>query len=323
MNLMEKKITVAIPIYNGEKYILETLKSIAKQTLKVDQILICDNISTDNSLSIIKNFAEEHVDLEIRINVNPKNIGSLKNFNKCLELSNTDFLLIIGCDDLLKPDAIEKQMQFFSKNPDVALVGGQYNVIDQGGKFLREIRKAENTVIFRKGEILEFIEKTASWIPQSMVLMNMKYIRKIGKFDDRYLGFDELYWPKVLTRYPIAILKDVLLDLREHEEQDGSLAYVSKFNQVISYLEARKDTKNFENNPERVLQLKKILHKQVTLSSLFMAQKAWNDYKKYKIALKYYYYGFRQSPVFITKRYMIKVAKKMPFPIIKFFKSKK
>jgi len=319
---MEQKITIAIPIYNGEKYILETLQSIANQTQKVNQILICDNVSTDNSLNIIRKFAEEHRDLEIKIKINQSNIGSLKNFNRCMELSDTDFLLIIGCDDLLKPDTIKKQIQIFSENPDIALVGGQYNVIDKNGKFIREIRKTDETIVFQKGEIFEFIEKTASWIPQSMVLMRMKYIREIGNFDDRYLGFDELYWPKVLASHPIALLKDVLLDLREHDEQDGSLAYISKFNQVIEYLNARKETINYETRPEKKKKLIKTLHKQIANSSLFMARKAWNDYKKYKISIQYYYYSLCQSPNYIIKRYSIKAVHPFVKPLIKYLKPK-
>lgn len=320
---MKKTITVAIPIYNGEKYVLDTLKSISNQTLKIDQLFICDNCSTDNSISIIKKFAREHPELDVKIQTNETNIGPLKNYQKCLTLPTSDFLLIIGCDDLLKPDTIEKQMRLFEQKPELALVGGNYDVVDSKGKYLYTIKKAEKTVIFQKGEILEFIEQTASWVPLSLILLNMKYIRKVGSFDDHFLGFDEIFWPRVLEQYPIAILNDTLLELRMHQEQDGSLAYINKYDEVIRYLEARKDIAKTEVEAKRRKRIKKALNRQVANSGLRMAKIVWNDYKNYTIATRFYLYSFRQAPLYVSDKYFRKSAYNLLKPVIKLVKPSK
>lgn len=82
---MRKTITVAIPVYNGEKYIVKALHSIALQSIKVDEIIICDNQSNDKSLDVVKRFAEEHPSINLKIHINPHNIGSLPNFKKCVK----------------------------------------------------------------------------------------------------------------------------------------------------------------------------------------------------------------------------------------------
>ena len=317
---MNEKVTVAIPVYNGEKFILETLKSILNQTRKVDHILICDNQSTDNTLKIVRKIKNKHPDIEFQIHINKKNIGYPKNYNTCLTLCNTDFLLIISSDDLLRPDTIEKQLRFFKMHPDLAVVGGQYSVIDENGKFLRKIIKTNQTFIFKKGEILEFIEKTASWLPQSLALMKMKYIRKVGEFDYQYLGFDELYWPRVLQYYSIAMLKDILLDLRSHKEQDGSLAYINKSKEVIKYLEERKKIAEFENETIRNRKIKKILKKQIANSSIMMGNKSWKDYRKYILAIKYWKYALVQDPNYVIKKHLFKMIVFFLRPVKSIFK---
>lgn len=312
-------ISVAIPVFNGEKYIQETLESVINQTRRVDKIIICDNRSTDNTVKIVHSILKENHKPIIQLHINENNIGHRKNFNKCFELSDEDFTIIMSCDDLLHPDAIKILMKSFEQNPKLALAGAQYNIIDSKGKFMRNVIKTDNTIIFKKGEIIEFIEKTASWIPQSIVLMNMNLVRKIGKFDERYLGFDELYWPKVLVSHPIALLENILVSIREHEEQDGSLAYVNKFKEVIAYLNERRKLYLLEIDSKKRSRLKKILHRQVANSSFFMARKVWVDYMKYFIALKYYIYGITISPIYFFKRYAYKILLFFYRPVKKLF----
>jgi len=309
MKRKNEKVTVAIPVYNGEDFIGETLKSIIAQTRKVDHVLICDNQSTDNTLQIVNKIKNEHPDIEFQIHKNEENLGHRKNFNKCMELCNSDYLLILSCDDILRPHTIEKEIKCFKENPKVALVAGKYDMIDENGTFIGNNRKVDNpedTVVFKKGEILEFIKKTASWVPQSMVLMKMKYIRQIGMFDDRYLGFDELYWPKVLQRFSFVILGEVMLDIRLHQKQDGSLAYISKYEEEMKYLEARKALAYLESSKSRIKKIKKYLRRQVSNSSFMMGEIVWKRYKKYLTALRYWLYGIRQAPVYVLKRFVVK-----------------
>lgn len=305
MRKINEKVTVAIPVYNGEDFIDKTLKSIVAQTRKVDHILICDNNSTDTTIQIVKRVQKENPDIVFQIQINEKNLGHRKNFNKCMALAGDDYLLIMSCDDLLKPDAIEKQLDFFRKHPEVAVVAGKYAVIDEKGNLKRAGVKSE-IVIYNQGEILNFLIETDSWIHQSVSLMKMEYIRNVGFFDDRYLGFDELYWPKVLQQYSIAVLGDVLMDMREHSNQDGSLAYLKKYKEELKYLKAKRDTARYEKDPEKVKQAYKVMRKSIFHSSIRMGDIVWRDYKKPLLAIKYWFFAVRQYPGSLCKKFFYK-----------------
>ncbi len=222
-----------------------------------------------------------------------------------MELAEDDYLLIMSCDDLLKPDAIEKQLDFFLKHSEVAVVAGKYDTIDEKSNMKRPGVRTE-TVIYQKGEILKFLIETDSWIHQSISLMKMEDIRNVGFFDDRYLGFDEIYWPKVLQQYAIVVLGDVLMDMREHSNQDGSLAYVKKYKEELKYLKAKRDTARYEKDPEKVKQAYKVMRKSIFHSSIRMGDIVWRDYKKPFLAIKYWLFAVRQYPESLLQKFFYK-----------------
>jgi len=97
---MQSNIITVIPVYNGEKFIGETLESVAKQTLKPDRVVVLDNCSTDNTEKVVKGF--DRIKIEwIR---NPKNLGLFGNCNRALEFAvEARYLNLLCADDLIEP----------------------------------------------------------------------------------------------------------------------------------------------------------------------------------------------------------------------------
>jgi glycosyltransferase involved in cell wall biosynthesis len=101
---MKAKITTTIPVRNGQAFILQTLQSLAAQTLRPDRVVVLDNQSTDATPRIVKNFK----DLPIEFIVNPKNLGTFGNFDHCLDFAaETEYLQILHADDILLPQFYE------------------------------------------------------------------------------------------------------------------------------------------------------------------------------------------------------------------------
>ena len=75
------KLSVALCTYNGEKYIKEQIDSILNQTLKIDEIVICDDRSTDSTISILEEYAIHNPNI-FKIHINEENLRSVKNFEK-------------------------------------------------------------------------------------------------------------------------------------------------------------------------------------------------------------------------------------------------
>ena len=89
-------ISVAMASYNGQDYIVKQLDSIRCQTKPVDQCIIVDECSTDETVTIIENYQKEHPDLPICLYRNEQNLGYRRNFKKAVSLTNGDYIFL--CD---------------------------------------------------------------------------------------------------------------------------------------------------------------------------------------------------------------------------------
>lgn len=114
-------ISVALCTYNGSKYLNQQLRSIALQTRKVDEVVICDDGSSDNTLEIIEHYSKE-VNFPVYVFQNQTNLGSTKNFERCLTLCNGDYIFLSDQDDAWYPDKVEKIMQVFEGQPTIDVV---------------------------------------------------------------------------------------------------------------------------------------------------------------------------------------------------------
>lgn len=299
---MKQKVTIAIPVFNGEKYILEALQSIIDQTIKVDQILICDNQSTDNTSKIINRFKKEHENWNIKLHTNKTNIGNIRNYNKCMELCQTDYLLILSSDDRLKKETIKKQLNFFETHPELALVGGVVDYINSNGEIIVHSKKSEDR-IYNKGELLEFISKTRLWVQHSAVLMKTKFTNTIGFWDSKNIGGDERFWAQVLLSYPIAFLGDTLAEERRHSEQLGNREHL-RYKDKILHFETNYKVANFESNPQRIKKTKKVINDWIASQSIFVSNSVWKKTGKKKLAMKYWIYGLKKNPDYYFRRYI-------------------
>jgi len=108
------KISVIIPVYNKENFILRLLRSIQNQSLKDIEIIFSDDNSEDNSVKIIEKYQKE--DKRIKLIKHNKNIGTLINRNEGAMSSNGEYLLFIDSDDLLLEGILNKTYHIAKKN---------------------------------------------------------------------------------------------------------------------------------------------------------------------------------------------------------------
>lgn len=97
---MQSNIITVIPVYNGERFLRQTLESVAAQTVKPDRLIVLDNCSTDRTPKIVREFAG----LKCEYLRNPSNLGLFGNMNRALEFADQARHLHILCaDDLITP----------------------------------------------------------------------------------------------------------------------------------------------------------------------------------------------------------------------------
>lgn len=128
-------ISVAMCTYNGSRYLPEQLESITRQTLPVNELVVCDDGSRDDTIAIIQAFAEK-APFPIYIYQNEVNLGSTKNFEKCLLLCRGDILLLSDQDDVWREDRVKKQVEYLNAHPDTDAVFSDALMIDDNSKSL-------------------------------------------------------------------------------------------------------------------------------------------------------------------------------------------
>ncbi len=124
-------VSIIMPSYNCELYLREAIDSVLAQTYKDFQLIIIDDCSTDNSLSIAKRYAAE--DTRILLAKNPQNMGVSETRNRAIGLATGEWIAFIDSDDVWLPDKLEKQLDCARSRDNIfTFTGTQY--IDATGK---------------------------------------------------------------------------------------------------------------------------------------------------------------------------------------------
>lgn len=129
--------SVALCTYNGENYIRKQIDSILNQTVKVDEIVVCDDGSTDETLSIIESF-RENTSVDIRIYRNETNLGVCANFQKAVDLCNGDIIFLSDQDDVWHGDKVETVVGYFNLHHQKQVVFTDGQLIDGSGEAISD-----------------------------------------------------------------------------------------------------------------------------------------------------------------------------------------
>jgi len=109
------KISIALCTYNGERYLAEQLASITAQTRQPDELVVCDDGSTDGTLAILDQFAKD-AGFSVRIVQNKNNLGVIANFLQAIGLCESELTALADQDDVWLPDKLSRAEQAFSTN---------------------------------------------------------------------------------------------------------------------------------------------------------------------------------------------------------------
>lgn len=131
MTVDKPRVTIGMPIYNGEKYLTEVLKSLLSQTFTDFELVITDNASTDQTPEIIREFAVR--DTRIHYHRNPTNLGAAGNYNILVELACGKYFKWAAADDLCAPTLIEKCVAQLDEHPEAIMAYGRTILIDEHG----------------------------------------------------------------------------------------------------------------------------------------------------------------------------------------------
>jgi glycosyltransferase involved in cell wall biosynthesis len=198
-------------VYNRANYLPEAVESILNQTFIDFEFIILDDGSTDNSLEIIREYAQK--DDRIRVVVNDENIGIAKSANKGIALARGEYIARMDSDDISLPDRFDKQIRYLDAHPEVWVLGGQIQRIDEKGNdiFVNPWHLPEKIDLWKALVTLEAVSNPTAMMRRDKIVL-------VGGYPEEYaVSEDRALWAKLYELgYPIENLPDVVLKYRSH-----------------------------------------------------------------------------------------------------------
>ena len=129
--LTKPKISVLLPVFNSEKYIVECIESILTQTLRDFELIIIDDNSTDNTLNLINVFSDSRIILIQK----EKNTGYTESLIQAIAIARGVYIARMDADDICFPNRFQKQFEYLNENPWVSLCGCDAEIIGSHSSF--------------------------------------------------------------------------------------------------------------------------------------------------------------------------------------------
>lgn len=183
----------------------ESINSIIAQTFTDWELVLVDNCSTDNSLTVVKDLHEDR----IRIIALDKNHGRTPALAIALENARAEFVAILDADDISSRDRLQRQFDFLTNNKNIVAVGSWYRNINQHGDLINEVQTPTTS--------LDVVRRMASNNPivNSSAMFRAESARAVGGYDQKYLyAQDFALWLALASIGELAILPEFLTNIR-------------------------------------------------------------------------------------------------------------
>ena len=232
-----KKVSVVLPVYNGENYLAQAIESVLNQTYTNLELIIVDDRSKDSTPDIIKEYAAK--DARIQSYRNKKNRKLPRSLNIGFIHATGEYRTWTSHDNLYDPEAIEKMVAALEEQPEAALVCADLRTIDEHGNVTGEIRLREPEDICLTNTV------------GACFLYRHTVSKRIGGYDtEMFLAEDYDYWIRLCRLAPFIHLTDILYSVRTHPDnlstvkaKESNKAYVKVVKKHFKYLYDRIDTK--------------------------------------------------------------------------------
>jgi len=210
-------ISVILPVFNGEKYLRKSIKSVLSQSYTDYEFIIWNDGSADKSQDII----DSCYGSKIRVFNNITNQGLFKTINLAIKQARGEYIRLWSQDDIMKSYCLETEMEFYRSHPEIGMCYCARDVIDYSGKVVIEAiedRTPEVVSPELATQIMFYFGSITGNI--SNVMIKKLVLDEIGLFrEDMRVSGDFEMWVRLSERYPIGFIREPLIYLRSHSSQ--------------------------------------------------------------------------------------------------------
>ncbi|MBI2086874.1 MAG: glycosyltransferase family 2 protein [Candidatus Zambryskibacteria bacterium] len=200
------KISVILPVLNGEKYLSEAIRSILDQTLADFELIIINDGSMDKTEEIIKSFKDPRI---VYIN-NSKNLGLAASYNKGIEVARGKYIARMDADDVSLPERFAEQFLFLERKPYIGIVGSSIIIMNESGRRVAVHNRSESHLGIKFSSLFS----TPMYHP---TVMGRKEIFKSHHFNETFSNSEDYeLWSRLLfeTDVKFANIRKPLLKYR-------------------------------------------------------------------------------------------------------------
>lgn len=206
MNMKKPRVSIVLPVYNGERFLDQAINSVMNQTFTEWELIIVNDCSTDNSASIMRKYADK--DSRIIIVDNEANMKLPRSLNIGFGIARGEYYTWTSDDNLLKPNMLMTLVRELDDNPEYGMVYSDHDEITEDGEFINTRFLKEPCYMGIEGNVCG-----ASFLYRSTVA------HSVGDYDPAlFLAEDYDYWMRVYAVTDIKHITDVLYSTRWHEK---------------------------------------------------------------------------------------------------------
>lgn len=213
---MKPKVSIIMPVLNGEKYIGEAVESILAQTYNDYELLVVNDGCTDSTCELLKNFAGR---LDLKVIHHPVRQGITRSINDGIRAASGRFIAFLDHDDAWFPDFLQSQVTYLDEHPDVGMVHSDFQTVDAKGNVLEASVAASRKRKRVSGHVFPqlFLD---SFIVGNSVLIRRECFATIGLFDEDLRWADYHMWMRIAWHYKVDYVPKVLTKYRQHATQN-------------------------------------------------------------------------------------------------------
>jgi len=256
------KVSVALIVYNGANYMQTQLDSILDQTHKVDEIIVVEDASIDNTREILLAYSKQNPGLFF-INHNPVNLGSYKGIEKAIKLCTGDIILLADHDDFWYSNKVATIVNWFEANPTMNGVFTSGYLMDAQGEVntkynLWDSMSFPHTIINSTNHLKLYINTVENAVTgAAMAFRNNLPFLKMPFPQIKYLIHDRWLAVNLAENNSLGILNEKLINYRLHPTQETG----GRKTDIEKYIDRNKQLFNDDVGVKTFEDLKFILNK--------------------------------------------------------------
>ncbi len=211
------RLSVGLPVYNGEDYLAESLESLLGQTYEDFELIISDNASTDGTAGICRRYAKQ--DSRIRYFRQPSNLGCNPNHNFVFEQARGELFKLASDDDLYARDLLKRCVDLLDERPDCVLAHSWSVLIDASGAVTNVVEYPAATDARRAPDRFRSM-LFDGWADDDGGVIRTRVLRQVAPYDSYHFA-DRVFITEIGLHGPFYQVPDWLWFRRLHPRQAG------------------------------------------------------------------------------------------------------